>query len=104
MSSKDLLEGLFDVEREAEDVVESARAEARRRVEAAKAAARGLAEDARASALSAAKEEEASAKSEVDASYAESLKSFKADLSASRLDHDRFAEACRGAIQRLFPR
>jgi hypothetical protein len=104
MSSKDLLEGLFDVEREAEDVVEAARAEARGRVEAARSAARSLAELARAEALAAAKESEAAAAEEIAALYEERLKSFKAGLAASKLDHGRFAEACRAAIRELFPR
>jgi vacuolar-type H+-ATPase subunit H len=104
MSSKDLLEGLFDVEREAEELVEAARAEARKRVEAAKSSSRALVEEARAKALAAAQEEEEAARVRIDSEYRRSLEAFKTALAESMLDHESFAKVCGEAIVELFPR
>jgi vacuolar-type H+-ATPase subunit H len=104
MSSNDLLEKLFDVEREAEKIVEAAKAEARKRAESAKSASRALVESAREKALAAAKADESSAKAAIEAEYERSLESFKSALASSNLDRKAFDETCRSAIEELYPR
>jgi F0F1-type ATP synthase membrane subunit b/b' len=104
MSSKDVLEGLFDVEHEAVEIVEAARAEARRRAETAKSASRALVEEARARALAEAKDREASAANEIDRTYSDAIESFKSSLAAAENDREAFASACRASLDKLFPR
>ncbi len=104
MASKDLLEGLFDAEREAEDIVEAARAEARRRIEEANASSRREAEETRERALSEARRAEAAEAAAIDAELAERLDAFEKALEGSRLDRIAFDLACGRAIEELYPR
>jgi vacuolar-type H+-ATPase subunit H len=98
MPSKDLLEKLFDVEREAEAMVSEALAEAGRRVDAAKTLAQEnytrAYDTALAKALAAREQSEASARAEYDAA----IEAYRKKLESSRLDLSAFAAACEAAM------
>lgn len=98
MASTDLLEKLFDVEREAESIVARARDEADRLLDSAKVMAQRLYTEAYdaalAKALAAREESEKAAK----ADYESAIETFRAKLAASRLDRAAFAAACEEAL------
>lgn len=98
MPSKDLLEKLFDVEREAEEMVAEARAEAGRRLDIAKTRAQKYYTEAYdaalAKALAARESSEKAARDEYDAS----IQSYRQKLEASKLDRESFAAACAAAL------
>jgi hypothetical protein len=98
MPSKDLLEKLFDVEREAEALVADALAEAGRRVDSAKTLAQEkytrAYDEAFAKALAVRELSEASARTEYDAA----IEAYRKKLESSRLDRVAFAAACDSAL------
>ncbi len=94
MSSQDVLERLFEVERKAEELVAEARAEADRRVVAAKESIereRGLRNEA---ALTEARQVREAAEKAADAEYRSALDSYRKLLAAAALDEAAFKEAC----------
>jgi vacuolar-type H+-ATPase subunit H len=98
MPAKDLLEKLFDAEREAEGIVAEAKAEAGRRSDAAKTSAqRGYTEAydaAMAKALAALEASEAAAREE----YRGAIERYREKLESSRLDEAAFISACESAL------
>jgi len=100
MSSKDLLEKLFDVEHEAETMVSEARAESGRRLVAAKTRAQKYYaeayETALAKALAAREESDEAARRE----YEEAIADYRRKLESSRLDRDAFSAACDAALEK----
>jgi vacuolar-type H+-ATPase subunit H len=99
MPSKDLLEKLFDVEREAEAMVAEAREEAGRRLDAAKTRAQGYYTEAYDAAL--ARALAAREKSDEDArrEYEEAIAAYKRKLEASALDRGAFDAICDAALK-----
>jgi vacuolar-type H+-ATPase subunit H len=98
MPSKDLLEKLFDVEREAETLVYEARGEAGRHVDAAKTRAQKhyteAYDAALARALAVRERSEQAARAEYDAA----IESYRKKLESSHLDGEAFATACDAAL------
>ncbi len=98
MPSKDLLEKLFDVEREAEALVSEAREEAGRRLDAAKTRAQEYYTEAYdaalAKAVTAREQSEKAAREEYEAATL----TYRNELESSRLDADAFAAACAAAL------
>jgi vacuolar-type H+-ATPase subunit H len=98
MPSKDLLEKLFDVEREAEAMVSEAREEADRRVDLAKARAQKSYTEAYDAAMAKALEiRELSEKAARD-EYEAALQTYRKKLECSHLDRDAFTAACASAL------
>ena len=98
MPSKDLLENLFDVEREAEAVVSEAREEADRRLDSAKARAQKSYTEAYDTAMAKALEiRELSEKAARD-EYEAALQTYRKKLESSDLDRDAFAAVCASAL------
>jgi vacuolar-type H+-ATPase subunit H len=99
MPSKDLLEKLFDVEREAEAMVSEALAEAGRRVDAAKTLAQEnytrAYDAALAEALAAREISESAARAEYDAA----IEAYRKKLEFTRLDAGAFTAACEAAMK-----
>ncbi len=98
MASKDLLEKLFDVEREAEAMVAEARAEAGRRLDSAKTKAQEYytqAYDAAlAKALAARELSDAKARKE----YEDAVADYRRKLEASSIDRGAFDAICDAAL------
>ena len=103
MSSKDLLEKLFDVEHEAENIVSQAREEAGRRLDAARTRAQAsysrAYDAALAKALAARESSEKAALNE----YESAIAAYREKLETSRLDVEAFKAAC-AAILATAPR
>jgi vacuolar-type H+-ATPase subunit H len=98
MASKDLLEKLFDVEREAEAIVSEAREEAGKRVDAAKTRAQKHYSEAYDSALAEALSARESSEKAARAEYDEAIRAFREKLESSRLDEAAFAAACEAVL------
>jgi len=100
MPSNDLLEKLFDVEREAEAMIAAAREEAGRRLDAAKTRAQQYYTEAYdaalAKALAGREKSEQAARDE----YQAAIKDYREKLEASFLDRVSFEQACRVALER----
>jgi hypothetical protein len=98
LATKDLLERLFDVEREAEAIVAEARETAGKRRDAAKTSAQKRYTEAYdaalAVALAARESSERAAKEEYDAAIQE----YRLELESSRLDEEAFAALCDSAL------
>jgi vacuolar-type H+-ATPase subunit H len=98
MPSKDLLEKLFDVEHQAEEIIAEAREEAGRLVDSAKTRAQKYYTEAydaaMAKALASRELAEKAARDEYDAA----LLGYRTKLEASILDHESFAAACLAAL------
>jgi vacuolar-type H+-ATPase subunit H len=98
MPSKDLLEKLFDVEREAEGLVADARAEAGRRLDAARTKAQRYYTEAYdaalAKALAAREQSDRNARDE----YAAAIRDYREKLESSRLDGQALAAKCDEAL------
>jgi vacuolar-type H+-ATPase subunit H len=99
MSSKDLLEKLFDVEHEAEKMVAEAREEAGRRLDLAKTRAQKYYTEAYdaalAAALSSREKSEAAAREE----YRAALEDYKEKLESSHLEKGAFSSLCDAALE-----
>ena len=99
MPTKDLLEKLFDVEREAEAIVSDARDEAGRRLDSAKTRAQRhyteAYDAAKAEALASLESSESSAREE----YRSAIQEYKLGLESSRLDEAAFAALCDSALE-----
>jgi vacuolar-type H+-ATPase subunit H len=98
MPSRDLLEKLFDVEREAELMVSEARAEAGRRLDAAKARAQKYYTEAYDAALAKALESRERAEESARAEYEAAIRSYRERLDSSTLDRPGFETACASAL------
>jgi vacuolar-type H+-ATPase subunit H len=98
MPSKDLLEKLFDVEREAEGMVAEARAEAGRRLDAARTRAQKYYTEAYDAALvkALAAREQSDRKARED--YDNAIKDYREKLASSRLDGGALTAACDEAL------
>jgi vacuolar-type H+-ATPase subunit H len=98
MPSKDLLEKLFDVEHQAEEIIAEAREEAGRRLDAAKTRAQKYYteayDEALAKALASRELAEKAARDEYDAA----ILSYRKKLESTGLDLESFAAACRVAL------
>jgi vacuolar-type H+-ATPase subunit H len=99
MPSKDLLEKLFDVEREAEEMVAEARAEAGRRLDAARTRAQKYYTEAYDAALAKAlaAREQSDRKARED--YANAIKDYREKLASSKLDRGALTAACDDALR-----
>ena len=98
MPSKDLLEKLFDVEREAEALAADASAEAGRRIDAARTRAQRLYAEAYESAMAKALADRELAEKAAREDYEAALRSYRRKLESSRIDERAFAAACAAAI------
>ena len=98
MVSKDLLENLFDVEHEAEDLVSAARTEAGRRLDAARTKAQKNYTEAYDAALAKALAAREASEEAVLEEYEAAILSFRTNLEGSRLDTEAFAAACADAL------
>jgi vacuolar-type H+-ATPase subunit H len=98
MSSKDLLEKLFDVEREAEEMVAKARAEAGRRLDAARTRAQKYYTEAYDAALAKAlaTREQSDRKARED--YDEAIRDYRERLESSKLDYEALKDTCDEAV------
>ena len=94
MSSKDLLEKLFDVEHEAETIVSQAREEAGRRLDAARTRAQASYGRAYDAALAVAKAARESSEKAALRDYEDALAAYKKKLETSRLDIEAFEAEC----------
>lgn len=99
MPSKDLLETLFDVEREAELMVAEARAEAGRRLDAARTRAQRYYAEAYEAAMAKALADRDLAEKAAREDYEAALRTYKEKLESSRIDRAAFAAACEAALQ-----
>jgi vacuolar-type H+-ATPase subunit H len=98
MPSKDLLEKLFDVEREAEALVSEAREEAGRRVDAAKTRAQQYYTEAYDAAMAKASAERERSEKAAREAYEAAIQAYQKRLDTSRLDREAFASACDDAL------
>jgi len=98
MPSKDLLEKLFDVEREAEAMVAEARAEAGRRLDAARTRAQKYYTEAYDAALAKALAAREQSDKKARDDYAGAIKEYGERLRASKLDSRAFDAVCDEAI------
>jgi vacuolar-type H+-ATPase subunit H len=98
MPSKDLLEKLFDVEREAEAMVSEAREEAGRRLDAAKTSAQASYTEAYDAALAKARASVELSEEAARREYEAAIRSYRERLDSSRLDPEAFAAACDAAL------
>jgi vacuolar-type H+-ATPase subunit H len=98
MPSKDLLEKLFDVEREAEALVAAAREEAGRRLDAAKVRAKTSYAEAYDAALAGALASREMSEKAARDEYEAALQTYRKKLEESRLDYESFAAACLSAL------
>lgn len=98
MTSKDLLENLFDVEREAEEMVAEARAEAGRRLDAARTKAQKYYTEAYDAALAKALAAREQSDKKARDDYAEAIRDYRERLESSRLDGQAFAARCDEAL------
>jgi vacuolar-type H+-ATPase subunit H len=96
--TKDLLEKLFDVEREAETMVAEARAEAGRRLDAAKTRAQEYYTEAYDAALAKARASRELSEKAAREDYEAAIREYRKKLEASRLGKDAFEDACRSAL------
>ena len=94
MPSKDLLEKLFDVEREAEAMVAGAREEAGRRVDAAKTKAQKYYTEAYDAALAKALSSRELSEKAAREEYEAAIEAYREKLEESSLDKEGFAAAC----------
>jgi vacuolar-type H+-ATPase subunit H len=99
MSSKDLLEKLFDVEHEAEAMVSDAREEAGRRVDLAKARAQKYYTEAYDAAREKALAARARSEKAVRSEYEEAIEAYRMRLESSKLSADAFTAACEAALE-----
>jgi hypothetical protein len=100
MPSKDLLEKLFDVEREAEALVAGAREEAGRRLDAARTKAQRSYTEAYDQALAKAVAERRESEQAARDEYEAAIVSFRKHLDDSRVDKAAFFSACDAALGR----
>jgi vacuolar-type H+-ATPase subunit H len=98
MPSKDLLEKLFDVEREAEEMVAEARAEAGRRLDAARTRAQRYYTEAYDAALAKALATREQSDKKARDDYDEAIRDYRERLESSKLDYGALEKACDEAI------
>ncbi len=98
MSSKDLLERLFEVEREAESIVQAARDEAGRRIDAAKTQAQRSYSEAYDAALKTAISAREASEASARAEYQAAIDCYRRQLESSRVDVGAFRRACDEAL------
>jgi vacuolar-type H+-ATPase subunit H len=98
MPSKDLLEKLFDVEREAEEMVSEARAEAGRRLDGARTKAQKYYTEAYDAALAKALAAREQSDKKARDDYAEAIRDCRERLESSKLDREAFESRCDEAL------
>ena len=98
MPSKDLLEKLFDVEREAELLVSEARAEAGRRLDAAKTSAQKNYTEAYDAAMAKAMAARELAEKSTRDEYESAIRGYREKLDSSAEDKRLFEAACLSAL------
>jgi vacuolar-type H+-ATPase subunit H len=98
MPSKDLLEKLFDVEREAEEMVAEARAEAGRRLDAARTRAQKYYTEAYDAALARALAAREQSDKKARDDYDRAIREYRESLESSRVDGGAFTDACDAAL------
>jgi vacuolar-type H+-ATPase subunit H len=94
MPSRDILDKLFEVERQAEAIVQEASQEATRRVANAKDSADNEFKSAYEAAAHAAEEARRKAERDTDTEQETALAEYRSKLELARLDRKGFAEAC----------
>jgi vacuolar-type H+-ATPase subunit H len=98
MPSKDLLEKLFDVEREAEEMVAEARAEAGRRLDAARTRAQKYYTEAYDAALAKALAAREQSDKKARDDYANAIRDYRERLDSSKLDEGALKAVCDEAL------
>ncbi len=98
MPSKDLLEKLFDVEREAEEMVAEARAEAGRKLDAARTRAQKYYTEAYDAALAKALATREQSDKKARDDYDEAIRTYRERLESSKLDYEALKAACDEAV------
>ncbi len=94
MPSRDILDKLFDVERQAEAIVQEASQEATRRVANAKDSADNEFKSAYEAVAHAAEEARRKAERDADLEQETALAEYRSKLELARLDREGFAQAC----------
>jgi vacuolar-type H+-ATPase subunit H len=94
MPSKDILDKLFGVERQAEALIDEASIEASRRVSAAKEAAEIAFKASYEASVKTAEKDRMAAEAAADAEHGSVIAEYKARLEGSHLDREAFSEAC----------
>jgi len=99
MPSKDLLEKLFDVEREAETIVSESRREADSRLDAAKTRAQKYYAEAYDAAMAKALGTRESSEQKAREVYETEILTYRKNLESSNLDKVAFAAACAAMLE-----
>jgi vacuolar-type H+-ATPase subunit H len=98
MPSQDVLDRLFAIEHEAEDLVAEARAESERRIAAAKERSRLIAAAAMESAAAAAAAQRSASAAAAEAEYKSAIEAYRREIESLPVDDAFFRLACERAL------